>query len=45
MNHHQSFFGTVIKRNSKQINSKKDDKSFNNKLFENDNLRKLHIPK
>ncbi|CAD8085286.1 unnamed protein product [Paramecium primaurelia] len=42
---HQAFFGTVIKRNSKQLNSKRGEEYFNNKLFANENLRKIQLPK
>ncbi|CAD8181503.1 unnamed protein product [Paramecium octaurelia] len=42
---HQGFFGTAIKRNSKQTNSKRGEECFNNKLFANENLRKIQLPK
>ncbi|CAD8176640.1 unnamed protein product [Paramecium pentaurelia] len=42
---HQGFFGTAIKRNSKKLNSKRGEECLNNKLFANDNLRKIQLPK
>ncbi|CAD8097781.1 unnamed protein product [Paramecium sonneborni] len=41
---HQGFFGTAIKRNSKHLQMKKVEQSFNNKLFANENLRKIQLP-
>ncbi|CAK86486.1 unnamed protein product (macronuclear) [Paramecium tetraurelia] len=42
---HQGFFGTALKRNSKKLNSKRGEECLNNKLFANDNLRKIQLPK
>ncbi|CAD8094223.1 unnamed protein product [Paramecium sonneborni] len=42
---HQGFFGTAIKRNSKQLQTYRGEQNFTNKLFVNDNLRKIQLPK